>query len=187
MRSIVRSSNADERRRWMERLYADVMGEKIKPAFSIEGTDAPGAPLELRSVVSYPATGRLDQMSQWTDSDPWLVSIGREFKTDNRRHPYTVSGLSLNSDTIYELSCATVAPRLSGAELTLETEFGALRRHYVREDRRLVVKTALTLPPQTVSADKLERFNRFVDRVLGQTAIWYSLERPSPPSGRGTP
>ncbi len=175
MRAKLRSDNVAVRRRWLEDAYAEVMGKKVKVEVSVDGLDTPTTPVELRSVASYPGTRALIEMKEWNDGDPWLVDIGQDFRTDNRNHPFALSGLSLTSETTYEF-CPSVSARFASAELKFQSEFGSLTREQTRKDGRPVVRTVLKLPPQTIAHDKLARFNKFIDVVLAQTPLWYGLE-----------
>jgi transglutaminase-like putative cysteine protease len=176
MRARLRPQNQEERLRWLEEAFAAVMGEKVKPKVSYEGLDAPMSPLELRSIATYPGTRPVRDVSEWTDGDPWLTWIARDFRTDNRHHPYALSGAIVRSDAIFEF-CPEVSPRFRGAEIGLDSEFGQLTRSYTIEGQRAIVKTVLTLPPQTVAAANLVRFNRFIDAALAQTRIWLGFSK----------
>lgn len=176
MRGKLRAENVADRTRWLENAYTDVMGKKFKPTVSVDGLDAPGAPVEFRSTNHFTATRGLAAGNEWTDSDPWLVDIGHEFQSENRHHPYVVSGLYVTSVSNYEF-CPAFRPRFASPELAFESEFGSLTREHSRVGGRPQVKTVLRIPPQTIAPDKLARFNKFMDVVLGQTGIWYTLER----------
>ena len=174
MRGRLRAQNTTDRTRWLEQSYAHVMGETIKPTVDVQGLEDRRAPLVLHSVASYPGKSPVHLWPELAEPDSWIASIGKEFRTDNRHHPHSTSGLKLQVRTSYTI-CSTVRPQFQGPMLDLSTAFGALHRTYRASGQGVVADTMLLLEPQTVGAGQLASYNRFIDTVLGQTRLWFSL------------
>jgi transglutaminase-like putative cysteine protease len=174
MRGRLLGVNAADRTRLMEQGYARLMGEAVKPKVGVKGLEDRGQPVVLETVTRYPARSAVAAWKEYAEPDGWTVGIGKDFRTENRHHPYHLSGLRLLVRSVYRL-CPTRRWDLLGPELDLRAPFGALSRTYLARDR-LIVQTTFVLEPQTVAPSRLIDFNRFVDTVLGQTRIWFSLE-----------
>jgi transglutaminase-like putative cysteine protease len=174
MRGRLRAQNTTDRTRWLEQSYAYVMGETVKPTVDVQGLEDRRAPLVLKTVASYPGKSPVHTWPELAEPDSWIASIGKEFRTDNRHHPHNTSGLKLQVRTSYQI-CSTVRPQFLGPLLDLRAGYGSLHRTYRASASGVVADTMLLLEPQTVGAGQLASFNRFIDTILGQTRLWFSL------------
>ena len=87
-----------------------------------------------------------------------------------------MNGLHLRTLHTYRL-CESIGVRFAGAALRMESELGTLTRKYKMKDSdTLEVTTVLRVPRRLVAPGEIKRFNRFFQRVLGQTRIWFGLE-----------
>jgi len=176
MRGLLAGLTSTERERWLEDDYHGVMGDAVDPAFSVHGLRESGEDLILDSTTRFDGDGSIDEMSEWTESDAWLERYTRSFRTSNRHHPYRLNGLHVTATNRYRL-CGGARFGFLGPRLELRSEMATLERRY--EDHGngdLTVTTDLYLPSRLVGTEEIERFNEFIDRLLDQTRIWFSIE-----------
>lgn len=182
VRAQLAGLSASDRQRWLEEDYAEVAGEGRNPVFEVRGMDESGADLTLESRTRFGGNGPLAKARFWSGYDGWLVHYARSFQTQNRHHPYRMKGIHLRTRNSYRL-CADTQVRFEGARLDLRSPVGSLERRYdLSSDGVLAVVTDLRLPLREVPVDELEAFNRFLERTLAQTRIWFSIE-PKPEGG----
>jgi hypothetical protein len=173
----LRRPTADQKR-WLERNFAQVMGDLAKPDIKVLGLDDPAAPIVLESETHYPASSSLIGSSSFAEPDHWVRAFGRDFRTENRNHPYHLSGLAVKSVVRYEV-CDQLKVGFLGAFLDLRSAFGTLTRKYENKEGGVEVTTMLRLNRGVVPTARLAEFNQFVDAVLGQGRIWFGL-KPAP-------
>jgi hypothetical protein len=173
MRSFLRSMTEEERRRWGEDTYREVMGDTTEPKLRFAGVDHAEDILEVVSVTEFPWATELTELY---DSDAWLNHYAADYFTSNRHHPYLNDGILIESNIRYEL-CDDTLPKFLGAALDLDSEFGALKRSYRKTGHEVFVNTVLDVPRARITLDKIDRFNRFLRIVLEQSNIWFSYVR----------
>lgn len=164
----------DERRRWLEEEYRAAIRSGVMPTFTVAGLDVPAAQLEVRSETSFPPGRPLRDVDGYQDSDAWLSVYGMAMRSENRHHPFRHGGLRYASTLHFDL-CSDVTAHFLGAELDLRSPFGTLQRSYERASSGVTVHTTLEIPAATVPIDQLPRFNKFLERALRQSGIWFSL------------
>lgn len=174
-RGMLRGATVEQRMRWAQDEYRSLMGDKADPSFRWSGLDDLKQPVALSSTTRF-AGAFAPENTEYYESDAWLRHYSSRFATTNSQHPWFVPGVSIRSSKKYTL-CPGDRVRFVGADLDLRSEFGALVRTFKRTDRTVLVVSSLTLPPQSIAGDKLERYRHFLDRALAQTAVWFSVER----------
>jgi hypothetical protein len=85
-----------------------------------------------------------------------------------------VGGARIESRVTYHI-CPELRVGFLGASLEMDSEFGSLKRTYGRRDNGVRVDTVFDLARREIAVEELERFRRFLDHALDQTAIWFGL------------
>ncbi|MGH0032965.1 MAG: DUF3857 domain-containing protein [Myxococcota bacterium] len=175
MRAELISLSDSDRSRWLKESYAEVMGD-IEPEVSTSGLDDPSANVELVSTTRFEGRSPLAEHTHWAETDAWLSHYAQLFRNENHHHPYRMLGLRLSSRNEYRL-CNDVRVRFVGADLELASDLGSVRRRYhLIDSQALRVATEVDLPQRVLRDDELGAFNRFLDRSLDQTRIWFGIE-----------
>jgi len=172
MRGFLLGLTEDQRLRWAEEGYREVMGDTASPEFEFNGLDDAEADVVIVSRAEYPWSEAWNEVSE---PDIWLQSIGSVYTSENAHHPYLHFGVRVESRVSYRF-CDSREPRFIGAALDFESEFGRLTRSYEIADNEVRVRTLLDVPRKRLEVARLERYNRFLLGALGQTGIWFSVE-----------
>ncbi|HVP30163.1 MAG TPA: DUF3857 and transglutaminase domain-containing protein [Myxococcota bacterium] len=172
VRARLRPLAADERRRWALDVFRSTVGETPVPTVELGGVDDAEVPVVLRAKATYAGTGDVERESGWADPDSWLVRFANALATQNRFHPYWISGLEVQSHLRYRI-CPRVSLTLPGAELNFEAPWGKLVRTYQIDPQEVRVETTFSAPTAVVGVDELGAFSRFLRTSLGQTRIWF--------------
>lgn len=180
VRALLRPRSESERQRWLAENFAEVRSDKVKPSFKLSGIDQPNQPVAIESTASFPAQSGQEGWIEWRDSDVWLTRFIGSFRSQNRVFPLGFRGIHFQSTTNFVL-CPKLRPRFTGPTLRLQSPYGTLQREARSSANRVSVSTLLTMPPTTVPAPELPRFNRFIDRVVGQADHWLSVTRSAQP------
>jgi len=184
LRGQLSAMSSEERERWLRDSYTDLMGDSLAPSLSLDGLRDSHAQLSLRSSTHFEGNGRLADVEHWSEPDAWLAYYARQFRSQNRRHPYRMGGLHVTSRNAYTL-CREARVGFVGARLALQSEIGSLARSYEkRGDHEVIVETVLDLPARMVAAAEADAFNGILMKMLDQTRIWFSIEPTAPELGR---
>jgi len=174
-RSLLRSLTNDQRIQWAVEHYQSIQGADSEPEFEFEGIEDPTQSIVVRSTTSFEQV-LSSQSTDYREYDAWLTDYAGWFATSNEIHPVFVAGARIRSRMRFRL-CPGDAARFVGASLDMESEFGFLKRSYTSRPQGVEVETVFEIYPQTIGADKLARFKRFMKGAMGQVLVWFSLER----------
>jgi transglutaminase-like putative cysteine protease len=163
-----------ERRRFAEEEARDALGRDATFEVTVDLQDEPSDPVRMTVVSTTPMSGSLETARRWIDWDEWLLRYGRDLATKNRHHPYTLKGLRYRARHRYHV-CERLRPTQLGPQLLLQSGFGRLYRSYRLDGTDVTVSTTLEARSRDVAGDERERLNRFVERALAQTRIWFAL------------
>jgi transglutaminase-like putative cysteine protease len=175
-RRLLRGSTVEERTRWARYEYQSLLGNKTDPSFQWSGLDDPTQPVTVSSTTRFAGAFTRDRTEYYEPTDVWLRHYSMRFATTNTRYPWEVPGVQIQSTIRYRL-CPSDRIGFVGAELDLRSEFGSLERKVQRTHQGVSVVSSLRLAPQTITGDRLERYRRFLERALAQTAVWFNVER----------
>ena len=174
VRALLRGLPTRDRLRWAEESYQQVASVEAKPTIRFEGLDDPESDVVVHSRVEFPGIVAAERTDH-AEPDTWLHHFASWFSTENRHHAYLLDGARIRTTNRYEV-CPDRKVQFTGATLQLESEFGALWRHYSNHGGSLEVETTLRMPRASIKSDQLPRYRRFMEKSLDQSLIWFSLE-----------
>ncbi|HEY0711129.1 MAG TPA: transglutaminase domain-containing protein, partial [Polyangia bacterium] len=96
MRSVL-GGPLQEQKQWLQQDFARTMGPDVHPEFEVAGLSEKSSPVTITSKTVYPGSSPMRDSTSYREADAWLQEYGRNYRTENRHHPYEISGVKLTS------------------------------------------------------------------------------------------
>lgn len=175
LRAVLRGMTETERSRWLRSQYRTAMGNDAAPNARVLGLEKPDEALVIESEYTYPGGTPAAEVTEFNDKSFWLTYHVGSQRSDNEHHPYDFGGVRIKSRVEYSF-CNSVRSRFLGPALELEADLGHFRRSYERDGEKVIVDSEFEAKNRLVAHTELERFNRFIDVTLQQSAVWIGLQ-----------
>jgi transglutaminase-like putative cysteine protease len=172
-RSLLAKSQA-EREQWLYEDYRSVMGEKAKPVFSVRGLDTADSAVAVVSTAEYRNVFDPLQLKTYRDIEPWMSSLVKDVKTQNKYYPYKFRGIHYHSEIRYQLYAGKKVNNV-GPKIDYVSRWGSLHRHYRLDGSRVVAYTDLQMPRTEVPLEKIAEFNRFLELIGQENQVSFSM------------
>jgi len=175
LRGELSSLTHNDRIKWVENNYKDVVTDKIKLKVSIKGLDKLVNNVVLASKAEFEnVVKNYDELKRYTENESWLLTYLKGTKSKNKNHPYTLWGYHYNSAIKYKL-LKNQKIAYHGPEIQFTTEHGYYRRRYEAVSDGVVIHTDVSLPNRKIPIAELAKFNSFIDHILENNKIEIGL------------
>lgn len=179
VRRALAVKSQEERVRWLQDNYRSVMGDKAKPAFSVQGLETPDSGITLASTAEYRNVFDPALLKIYRDYEPWLNSLAKDVRSRNQYYPYSFKGIHYRSEIRYRLPDGKSVGNI-GPKADYLSRWGSLHRYYRQDGDSVTAYTDLQMPRAEVPVDKFAEFNRFLELAGQETRISFSLRARSP-------
>jgi hypothetical protein len=164
----------EQRRRWVEEQFHEVVNRDVTPDVSFRGLHTAAEAPAILSSATFSSRRPLSTVTRYLGWESWVNFYAQSMKTTNRHYPYRHFGLLVKSATEYEL-CPSIKASFTGPELDLRSDFGTLTRRYEGRGDAVLVVTELDVPAAVIPVRDVARFNRFVDEAMAQSRVSFRL------------
>ena len=174
MRSNLASKNTEEQNKWLTSVYEDVVATGVSPTFEVEGIDAIGNPLIVKSNTEYEPYFDVAEEFVLTEYDAWVRYELGLMKLSEAPFGYGFPGL--NIDSTYNLFLPPGwKVRSQPAALKLTTRFGELTRKVrLVKPNHIEVTTTLDMPQTRLPKDDVDEFNDVIDVFVEESSIYFN-------------
>jgi len=175
LRSLILGMPEDQRQTWLQEEFDEAYGADEKARFQIENLGDVDEPLAIVTTTRFDQGSPLME-APFADRDPWLAYYVHSFEAEGRTQAHRNRGMRYVSRAEYEI-CPEFRAAALGAELDLAARFGTMKRRYARSNGGIEVETTFELPSSRVTGSERDALNRFLERILGESRVWFEIER----------
>ena len=170
-RGFLLQKNEIERDQWLINDYKEFVASKANVRFSVEGLHDVSQDIVIKSESTHPPLVDTGVELDYAETDAWVSSELSDIKISNKVYEYSVSGLHLISESVWDVS-QVWAIKILPAEIQLKHEFGSMFRRIKKLDAgRVQITTEVLIPQTLIAAKDIERFNSFVDILKRESSI----------------
>lgn len=153
--------------------YKQVHDTTTAPDFTFQHLTDPDVDFEIASEIST-ASGYQSNVGAFYGFDPWLIYHAVNMISVNRHHPYRLLGLRYTAEETIALCCNDI--QFYGPELEFESEFGSLRRSFMKIDGVLVMKSTFELPALVIPPDQVPTLESFIMQSTRESGFWLTWQ-----------